>query len=180
MQRKSPSTKIQTQRLTLRRRIEFDAYSGFECIDSDRVRLREFLPWVDASTSVDNQVWYINECLKEWEAGTLFDYGIFIDKDYIGNIGIHNIRWDHHGCEVGYWLHGKHEGQGYITEALLALEKEIAEVGFHRIEIRCDPRNKKSAAVPLRNGYQYEGTLRDYFFSNGSYRDTEVYAKLLW
>jgi RimJ/RimL family protein N-acetyltransferase len=172
-------SKIPLSQVLLKRRNMKDVYSAFDCVDSDRLRLREFLPWVDASNSVEDQVWYVGECLKDWDAGKFFDYGIFnSDEEFIGAIGVHNIHWDHNRCEIGYWIHQKYEGQGIISEALQTLEKVLFELGFHRIEVRCDPRNKKSAAVPLRNGYTFEGILREDVLSAGSYRDTAVYAKL--
>ena len=179
MEKIFPPSKIPVAKALLKRRNIKDVYSAFECVDSDRVRLREFLPWVDASKSVEDQVWYVGECTKDWEDGKLFDYGIYNAEDeFIGAIGVHNIRWDHNCCEIGYWIHQKYEGQGLISSALQGLEKILFELGFHRIEIRCEPRNKKSASVPLRNGYAFEGILREDRLFQGNYRDTAVYAKL--
>ncbi|MBS1969127.1 MAG: GNAT family N-acetyltransferase [Bdellovibrionales bacterium] len=179
MEKVFPPSKIPLTHALLKRRNIKDVYSAFECVDSDRTRLREFLPWVDASKSVEDQVWYVGECLKDWDAGKLFDYGIFNAEDeFIGAMGVHNIQWDHNRCEIGYWIHQRYEGQGFITSALQALEKEFFGMGFHRIEIRCDPHNKKSASVPIRNGYTFEGILRQDTLRAGSYRDTAVYAKL--
>lgn len=179
MEKVFPPTKIPLSRASLQRRNHKDVYVAFECIDSDRVRLREFLPWVDWTKSVEDQVWYVGECDKDWDAGKLFDFGIHTaEGEFAGAIGIHNINWDHQRCEIGYWLQQKHEGQGLISSALKALEKILFELGFNRIEIRCDPQNKKSAGVPLRNGYHHEGTLRQDTLFGETFRDTEVYAKI--
>ncbi|WP_413289534.1 GNAT family N-acetyltransferase [Bdellovibrio sp. HCB337] len=179
MEKTQPPAKMILANHLLKRRSLADVYTAFECIDSDRVRLREFLPWVDATKSVDDQRWYVNECIKDWEAGTLFDYGIFTpDDEYVGSLGIHNIRWEHDTCELGYWLHSKQEGKGCISSGVAAVEKILFEMGFNRIEIRCDPHNKKSGAVPQRNGFTFEGTLRQNMLFRGQYRDTAVYAKI--
>jgi len=179
MEKVFPPAKISLFHGQLKRRSMNDVYTAFECIDSDRERLRVFLPWVDANKSVDDQVWYVGECLKDWDAGKLFDYGIFSsESEFIGAIGIHNISWPNDCCELGYWIHRKYEGQGIISSAVLALEKVLFELGFNRIEIRCDPNNKKSAGVPHRNGYIFEGILRKNMYREGVYRDTSVYAKL--
>ncbi len=179
MEKTFPPSKIPLTHAQLKRRNIKDVYSAFECVDSDRARLREFLPWVDKSKSVEDQVWYVGECLKDWEAGQLFDYAIFSAEDqFIGAMGVHNILWEHNCCEIGYWIHQKYESQGLITSALKALEKELFRMGFHRIEIRCDPHNQKSAAVPIRNGYTFEGVLRQNTLCTDTYRDTAVYAKL--
>lgn len=179
MEKVFPPAKIPLAKAFLKRRSMSDVYSAYECVDSDRTRLREFLPWVDANKSVDDQVWYVGECLKDWDAGKLFDYGIFNAQDeFIGAIGVHNFSWPNDRCELGYWIHQKHEGQGIISSAVQAIEKILFDLGFNRIEIRCDPKNKKSAAVPLRNGYTFEGILRGNTFREGVYRDSAIYAKL--
>ncbi|CDN43365.1 GNAT family N-acetyltransferase [Paenibacillus sp. P22] len=47
------------------------------------------------------------------------------------------------------------------------------------IEIRCDSRNGRSAAVALRCGYMQEGVLRRHSIDpSGSPRDTMVYSKV--
>lgn len=179
MEIKHPPSKVELTHIILKKRNTQQAYAGFECVDSDRERLREFLPWVDATKSVEDQIWYINECLKDWDQGTLFDYAIFTkENDYVGSIGAHSIQWANNCCELGYWLHSQYEGKGFISEAVQGLEKILFELGFNRIEIRCDPNNRKSAAVPLRNNYQFEGVLRQEKLFRDKYRDTAVYAKL--
>lgn len=57
--------------------------------------------------------------------------------------------------EIGYWLRADATGRGYATEAaraLLELSNSIPEVT--RVEIRCDARNRPSAAVPERLGFR--------------------------
>lgn len=174
-----PPSRIPLAHAQLIRRNMKDVYAAFDCIDSDRERLREFLPWVDSNKSAEDQVWYVGECAKDWDAGKLFDFGIHtVDEEFAGAIGIHNIAWDHHRCELGYWLHQKYEGQGLISSSVQALEKILFDLGFNRIEIRCDPRNTKSAGVPTRNGYRFEGILHQDVMFSGQFRDSAVYAKL--
>jgi ribosomal-protein-serine acetyltransferase len=96
----------------------------------------------------------------------------------MGNIGVHSISWENNRCELGYWILGKHQGSGFVSDAVKTLEKMLFEIGFHRIEIQCDPANVRSAAVPLRNGYQFEGVLRDRTLECDRYRDSAMYAKL--
>ena len=55
----------------------------------------------------------------------------------------------------------RHEtGHGYITEAVAALTRvAFAFPDIDRLEIRCDPRNVPSAAIPRRIGYRHIATL---------------------
>ena len=57
-------------------------------------------------------------------------------------------------AEIGYWLRGDATGRGLATEAAGALI-EVAKTldRIRSIEIRCNPRNTASAAVPRRLGF---------------------------
>lgn len=58
-------------------------------------------------------------------------------------------------AEIGYWLRRDRTGAGYATEgarAMMSIAKQIPK--FAAIEIRCDPRNERSAAVPARLGFE--------------------------
>lgn len=59
--------------------------------------------------------------------------------------------------EIGYWLRHDYNGAGLVTEAVRAVI-DVAKLlhQFHRIEIRCDPRNTKSVNVPRRLGFVAE------------------------
>ncbi|HLT91843.1 MAG TPA: GNAT family N-acetyltransferase [Woeseiaceae bacterium] len=57
--------------------------------------------------------------------------------------------------EIGYWLDRAATGRGYATEAARALlELSLGLPGIEQVEIRCDPRNVASAAVPRRLGFR--------------------------
>jgi RimJ/RimL family protein N-acetyltransferase len=56
--------------------------------------------------------------------------------------------------EIGYWLGREVTGHGYVTEAVRALIRVAQGLpGIHCIEIRCDPANSASAAIPARLGF---------------------------
>lgn len=175
-----PPAVLRTPRLELRTHDITNAERIFACIDADRERLRRFLPWVDHLLTVEDERAYITRTQGDWTAGRMFDYGVFLREGdtYVGNVGVHHLRWDHAGCEIGYWLVGTAEGQGLMTEAVQALETAMFGLGMHRIEIRTSPLNHRSAGVPERLGYPLEGTLRDVMIERGAFRDVRVYAKL--
>jgi RimJ/RimL family protein N-acetyltransferase len=171
---------IAAERITLKKHSLEIAEQMFGYVDQDRERLRVFLPWVDSTRSVEDERGYIKMTHDKWASNELFDFGIFRNSDslYLGNCGIHSIAWPHNRCEIGYWILGAFEGQGFISEAVRALEKTLFEIGFNRVEIHCSSSNARSASVPRSNGYQLEGTLRQDAIENGTYRDTFVFAKL--
>ncbi|HNW45336.1 MAG TPA: GNAT family protein [Elusimicrobiales bacterium] len=180
MKQKTFPELIVSPRLELRKHGAELAETMYRYVDQDRARLRVFLPWVDKTLSEEDEAAYIKITHATWEKGTFFDYGIFERETgtYMGNAGVHNIAWHHDRCEFGYWILGRFEGKGFVSEAVSALEKVCAGLGFHRLEIRCDSGNPRSAAVPRRLGYSLDGTLKEDTLAHGRYTDTMVFAKL--
>ncbi len=152
----------------------------FDYVQEDRDRLDRFFPWVEFIKTLEDEEGYIHSTHEKWDNYTGFDYGIFKKDDdvYIGNIGVHSIRWSHNCAELGYWILGKFERQGFMSEAVQLLEKHLFEMGFHRVQIRCSDINVRSAGVPERCGYVYEGTAREDAIEKGKYRNTRTYSKL--
>ena len=82
--------------------------------------------------------------------------------------------------EIGYWQDDSAVGNGYISEAVLELERYAFEdLGARRIAITADASNAKSRAVAERCGYDFEGELRhDRVSTSGELSNTVVYAKI--
>jgi len=98
----------------------------------------------------------------------------------VGIAGLQGIDWDVPKFEIGYWYRTSLTGNGYVTEAVRAITSFAFDaLGARRVEIRCDPRNLKSARVAERAGFALEGTLRDNERgTDGSLRDTLIYSSL--
>lgn len=57
-------------------------------------------------------------------------------------------------AEIGYWLRADRTGLGYATEGASAMVDAAIRIrAFTLVEIRCDGRNARSAAVPARLGF---------------------------
>lgn len=85
------------------------------------------------------------------------------DTDIIvGSSGLHRIDWQVPRFEIGYWARTNYAGQGYITEAVAGIARFAFDVlGARRLEIRCNRRNERSAAIPRRLGFVHEATLHN-------------------
>lgn len=180
MKKVSPAQKLEGSRVVLKKHNEELASTMFSYVEKDRKRLGQFMPWVPFTNTVEDELNYIRHTRKCWDDGTLFDYGIFRKSDdlYMGNIGLHSIRWDFDRCEVGYWILGEFEGEGYMSEALRILEAHAFGLGFHRIEVRCSSINQRSANVPIACGYVFDGVLKENSIEQEKYRDTFIFSKL--
>ena len=169
------STSLRLQRHTLA-----EAPLMFSYVQRDRDRLRRFLPWVDETKTVADERAFIELSRERWRAAESFDFSIYRQSDstYIGNVGVHTVAWAHSRCELGYWILGEYEGQGYMCEAVACLESACFAIGFNRVEIRCSSANARSANIPKRLGYHLDGILREDMVEDGEYHDTLIFAKL--
>ena len=181
MDKKTFSPLLEGSRIVLKKFEEDLASTMFSYIEKDRDRLGKFLPWVSFIKKVEDEINFIKQAHKLWDEKSRFGYGIFRKEDgvYMGNIGIHSILWDSGCCEVGYWILGDFEGQGYMSEALRILEAHAFDVGFHRIEVRCSSINQRSASVPIACGYFYDGVLKENAIEYDKYRQTSIFSKLV-
>jgi RimJ/RimL family protein N-acetyltransferase len=76
----------------------------------------------------------------------------------LGAIGLHRGAAPT-TMEIGFWLCRSVEGRGIVTEATRTLTNlALTRLGAARVEIRCDARNERSAAVARRLGYDLEDT----------------------
>jgi len=175
-----PHEKLDGERIVLKKHELAVAKEMYRLVDGDRVRLGRFLPWVTGMHSVADEEEYVRFSHVQWEDYKLFDYGIFLKEGdrYVGNVGAHTLSWDDERCEIGYWIAGGFEGSGLMSEAVGVLGDELFRLGFHRIEIHCDPDNLRSAAVPKRCGYELEGVMRDHKIAGGKRRSTMIWSKL--
>jgi ribosomal-protein-serine acetyltransferase len=89
-----------------------------------------------------------------------FDSTIFYHGQIVGKIGLVYITRETRTTEIGYWLAKNAQGKGIMTRAShLITSFALTTMGLERVYIRCAEANVKSAAIPHRLGYTYEGVL---------------------
>lgn len=173
-------TEIIGQKITLRQRTHAHDEALFQMIERSRAHLRRFLFWVDDTKTLADVRQVTDIFLENWEKQLSFEY-VVLERTHnrlIGAGGIHTISHMNRMAEYGYYLDQAATGQGYASEMVALLEKELFQNGIHRLVIECDAENKASAKVAERNGFVYEGRLHDAKWAYGAYRDELVYAKL--
>ena len=155
---------LRGERVLVRPYRESDAQALFEAVAESRDHLRPWLPFADTHQSAEeSRDWIIHQVanwlLREdlivgiWEAAT---------NRYLGGSGLHPSSWEIRYFEIGYWIRASASGRGYITEAVkLLTDYAFTALAAKRVEIRCDERNVRSAAVPQRLGFVQEGRLRN-------------------
>ena len=170
------------QRITLNRAFpnEETAKILFSSINKSR---KDFLPWLDwikDTNSSEDTLRFLQDADQGWNDQTQFVYAIYLRQNFIGLISAINVSWKNKRAEIGYWLDSDYTGNGFMSEAVSLLEKELFENGFNRIVIHTDVLNTKSANVAERLGYVHEGVLRQELYSEtqGRFRDKNVFSKL--
>lgn len=171
---------IHTPRLFLRSWCPEDADRLKDAIDTSLPELREWMPWAMGEPSPTS---LIAERLATMRAkfanGEDWTFAVF-SKDQqrlVGGAGLHP-RIGPGGLEIGYWIRTDSTGAGLATETAAALTGAAFEwPGVERVEIRCDPRNAKSAAIPRHLGFRLTTTLKaNTVTPQGTPRDTMVWT----
>jgi ribosomal-protein-serine acetyltransferase len=169
-------------RVVVRPFMDGDAAPVHEAVRESIEHLRPWLPWYDTHDSLDDTREYVRGAIGRWLLREGLEMGIFARDTglFLGGVGLHVRSWRIPAFEIGYWLRQSAEGRGYMGEAVRLLTTFAFEgLEARRVEIRCDARNTRSAAVPRRLGYALEGCLRHQMLDPaGKPRDTLVYAMI--
>jgi ribosomal-protein-serine acetyltransferase len=144
----------------LRLHEERHAEELFRLTDANRDHLRPWMPWVDATTSVDAERAYLRMVAQKFVEGREYGFAIVVNDTVVGNIGL-EIADDASEAEVGYWLAADAQGRGIMTRATEALVRfAFEELARNRVVILCAVDNERSRGIPERLGFMLEGTLR--------------------
>lgn len=162
---------MSTERLNLRPLCEADLNAVYEyACNADNARYMLFYP----KKSKEDLRQFLKAVEEEWkkEFPVFCEFAVILDNVIIGNFSI-DFNEDRTECELG-WIVDKHYwGNGYATEAALALKKYVIQSGVQKLTACCDYRNAASARVMEKAGLILE--------SEGmrTYADTKESAKEL-
>jgi ribosomal-protein-serine acetyltransferase len=151
----------------------------YQVVERNREHLRQWLPWVDHTRSVEDVRTFILRVLDQYHSNLGPQAGIWIRGALLGTIGCHPIDWMNRNCSIGYWLDAAEQGKGVITRCCTALiDYLFQEMGMHRVEIRCGTGNQRSCAIPERLGFSREGVVRGAEWVNDRWIDLVVWGLL--
>jgi ribosomal-protein-serine acetyltransferase len=171
---------LRGERVLVRPYRESDAPSLQEAVAESREHLRPWMPFANAHQTVEeSRDWIIHE-MASWLTRQSLTVGMWdvVTGRYLGGSGFHVRDWDIGYFEIGYWIRVSAEGRGYVTEAVqLLTDYAFEHLKANRVEIRCDERNVRSAAIPRRLGYVQEGLLRNEMTApDGRLRNTLIFS----
>ncbi|MET3506915.1 GNAT family N-acetyltransferase [Halalkalibacter oceani] len=151
----------------------------FELTERSREHLRQWLPWLDTTTKVEDTESYINMSLQGFIEGKSLQTVILFHGQAVGVAGFNQINRANQTAYIGYWLAKDYQGNGIMTRVAKALtDYAFTELKLNKVEIRAAVENTKSRAVPERLGFVQEGTIRQAEWLYDHYVDTVVYGML--
>ncbi len=156
-----------------------DAEDSFAVVDAERDRLREWLPWVDGTTSVDVTRGFLERVTSASVETGEVHATIRLGGGFAGHADLLVSPLQRSG-EVGYWLAARAVGRGVITRVVA----ELFDIGFrdldlHRIQLQAATGNTRSRAVAERLGMHYEGIRREAEQLPQGFVDLAVYSTLV-
>lgn len=156
-----------------------DAKRVFELTNYSRSYLREWLPWLDTTTKLEDTSEFIKICLKGFAENKSLNTVILFKGEIVGVAGYNSINLSNKTAYIGYWLGEEFQGHGIMTKVAKALtDYAFKELNLNKVEIRVAVGNKKSRSIPERLNFVNEGCIRKVEWLNEHYVDHVVYGKL--
>ena len=98
----------------------------------------------------------------------------------MGMISVMRITSAHGVAELGHIWYGLAAQRSPVnTESVFLLLRHLFDdLGYRRVEWKCDAENVRSRAAALRLGFRFEGIFRQHMVVKGLNRDTAWFAML--
>lgn len=108
------------------------------------------LPWPYEPQHAD---YFLESVVADgWATGREYTWALRRDGEFLGAIGYRSEDGD-----IGYWLGAPHRGNGYMTEALRAVNEWLFGQGVREISWWCVLGNAASASVARKAGFRFDG-----------------------
>jgi|TARA_B110000263_G_C15312138_1_gene514165 ribosomal-protein-serine acetyltransferase len=156
--------------------VDKDAEELFIIVDENRSYLREWLPWLDDVTSVDDEIALIRS-LSEKKDNNFCFYLIRQFGNLVGVISLNWVDWSNRSFGLGYWVSQSSSGQGIVTKACSRLiDHCFDDLMLHRSVIEVAVENYPSRKVAEGLGMRLEGVSKDREWLYDHYTDSSLYA----
>lgn len=151
----------------------------FEAIDRDRDFLNRWLPFVDYTQNASDTEYFIKSVMNQPGRKRDEVYSIWHKQEFAGLIGFKETDWINRKTELGYWLTKRMQGKGIVTACMEKLLRfAFQKLNMNRVQVKVAVGNLKSAAIPKKLGFKFEGIERQGERHKNRYFDLEVYSLL--
>ncbi|TVR80483.1 MAG: N-acetyltransferase [Chitinophagaceae bacterium] len=166
------------QNLFLRSVRVSEAKKLYELINENRSYLDRFLPWVEFNKTEKDSLRFLEHCCNQFFTHKELHLFIEYDKEICGLIGL-EIDLFNNRADIGYWITEEMSGRGIMTKSLSELVKFSFKVlNLHKLIIKCNPENKASKAIAVKNNFTLEGHLKEHEKIKNKYFDLLQYRLL--
>ena len=144
-------------------------------------RYLQFYPWTDRTEADVREFVQMFLAQQEEQPRRKFQLAVTLQDSgrLIGSCGIRRNMENDWEADIGYELAPEYWGQGYATEAALAIvEFGFRELNLHRVSSWCIADNAASARVLGRVGLRLEGRLPENEYFKGRWWSTLLYGLL--
>ncbi len=148
----------------------------YNAINSNRDFLGKWLPFVPLTQKVEDTTGFICSI----QASSRDEVFVVWHKNqFAGLIGYKEIDTVNQKAEIGYWLCENMQGKGIMTSCVHELVAHgFNEKKLNRIQIKTAEGNIKSANIPKRISFQFEGIERQGERHGAHFLNLEIYSLL--
>ena len=158
---------------------ENDSSELFSVVDKNRAHLRNWLPWLDSTTSPTDSLEFIKSTITQTEEQNSPVYTIMVNSRISGMVGFHPIDTSNRCAELGYWLSEETQGEGIMSKCVIELiNMAFINLNMHRLQVPAAIGNKKSRSIPERLGMNFEGIIREREWLYNKFVDHAMYSIL--
>ena len=151
----------------------------FQLIDSDRKKLSEFLDFLEATTSIEDEVNFLKMKLTGMANGTDCLFLIYYQGKLAGTIDLHFIDEKNKKAEIGYLIHSQFSCKNINTLAVKKMTEIAFEaLGLNKLTIVADCENIGSNKVAEKAGFHFVATFKEDQMLHGKLKDMNRYALL--
>ena len=165
--------------LQLERIKEIYAPVIFEAIIENRTFLRKWLPFVDYTQKLSDTQAFVKSIVNIPSSERDEVYIIWFKGEFAGLIGFKDTDPVNGKTELGYWIIEKMQGKGIVTKAVEKLiDYAFRKLKMNRIQIKVAAGNQRSAAIPKRLEFKFEGIEREGEKHQNRFFNLEIYSLL--
>ena len=125
----------------------------------------------------DDAISFIGQCQKLRRSKKGYNFVIVYHNEVVGVVGLGSINHEHKNAEIGYWLGKRYWGKGIMTDAVgLIVRFGFKQLKLHRIHTTIFEKNNASARVLEKNGFTFEGTIKDRWKREGKWVSGRSYS----
>ena len=96
-----------------------DADELFALTDVNRAYLRQWLPWLDNITRIEDTRAFIRSAQAQASQNNGTQLAIRHHGYIVGIVGHHQIDWRNRLTSLGYWVGERYQGRGLVTEVAM-------------------------------------------------------------